>query len=336
MARGRGLYGTILEPENLLLAFHKAAKGKSDRPEVVEYRRGLDDNLVSLRAELLSGEISLGPYRFFTVRDPKERTICAAPFRDRVLHHAVMNVTELEFERYSVFDSYACRPGKGLHRAIARAQEFSRRHSWFLKLDVRKYFVSIDHGVLLELLARRFTDRRVVELFGTIVSSYHAGPGKGIPIGNLVSQHLANFYLGALDHMVEQRRAGGFVRYMDDILLFGDSREELRAEERAVERFLGAVLRLVVKDDRQLNRSCLGIPFLGFRVWPHRVRLSPRSRRRFVDKLRQYEGKAKVGRLSERELARRMTSVVSFTRTADAVGFRRHVLNGRGYGLDGL
>ncbi len=150
MARGRGLYHQIAEPDNLRLAFRKAAMGKADRREVVAYRRDLAANLVRLRSHLLSGDVPIGTYRLFTILDPKERIICAASFGDRVLHHAVMNICEPELERYAIFDTYACRPGKGLHRAVARGTGVTRRYPWYLKLDIRKYFDSIHHATLLQ------------------------------------------------------------------------------------------------------------------------------------------------------------------------------------------
>ena len=329
MARGRGLYLQIAEPDNLRLAFRKAVKGKADRREVIAYRRNLDDNLANLRNLLLNGNLPVGPYRFFTILDPKERTICAAPFHDRVLHHAVMNICEPELERYSIFDSYACRPGKGLHRALVRAQLFIRRYPCYLKLDIRKYFDSIHQKTLLHLLGRRFKDKRVMDLLETILGSYESSPGCGIPIGNLISQHAANFYLGTMDHWLkEERRIPGYLRYMDDFVLFADSRERLKLELHEVEAFLMERLQLTLKDSRQLNRSAVGVPFLGFRVLPGRVLLLPRSRRRFADKLEKYEQQYQEGSISETELARRVHSLVSFTRVADAVGFRRQILAG--------
>jgi len=327
MARGRGLYHQITEPDNLRLAFKKALKGKSDRREVIDFRCSLDDNLVRMRTELLTGDIHTGPYRFFTVRDPKERTICAAPFRDRVLHHAVMNICEPELERYAVDDSYACRPGKGLHRALKRAQHYSRKSSWYLKLDIRKYFDSIHHDTLLQLLSRRIYDKRLMELFTRMTRSYETLPGRGIPIGNLLSQHFANFYLGILDHwLLEERKAEGYIRYMDDFIIFAQDRETLKSELAAIEAFLAERLRLTLKDNRQLNRCSAGIPFLGFRIFPHTTLLAPRSRRRFSSKLEQYELEYEENRLPERELARRVSSLVSFTSAADAAGFRRSVI----------
>lgn len=336
MARGRGLYQRIAEPDNLREAFRKAARGKSDRREVVLFRRDLGDNLAVLRMDILTGDISVGAYRTFKILDPKERTICAAPFRDRVLHHAVMNLCEPVLERYSIHDSYACRPGKGLHKAVARAQQFARRFPWYLKLDVRKYFDSINHETLLQLLSRRFCDRRLLALFEYMLAAYETEPGRGIPIGNLISQHFANFYLGTMDHwLLEERHVPGYLRYMDDFVLFGHGREFLKKELAAVEEFLAARLRLTLKDNRQLNRSSLGVPFLGFRVFPYAVRLSPRSRRRFADKLGQAEEMAAAGFMTENDLARRAHSLVSFTLAADSTGFRRKMLARPGVPTEG-
>lgn len=331
MARGRGLYHLIAEPDNLRLAFKKAVRGKSDRREVIDFRNNLDDNLAWMRTELLTGDIRIGPYRFFTIKDPKERVICAAPFRDRILHHAIMNICEPELERYSIHDSYACRPGKGQHRALKRAQHFSRRTTWYLKLDIRKYFDSIRHDTLLQLLSRRFYDQRLMELFSHITRSYQTSPGRGIPIGNLISQHFANFYLGALDHwLLEERKADGYIRYMDDFIVFAQDRETLKTRLAEIEEFLSERLRLILKDNRQLNRCSAGIPFLGFRIFPHATLLSPRSRSRFASKLKHYEQQCEDGSLPERELVRRVSSLVSFTSAADAAGFRRSVLSRQG------
>jgi retron-type reverse transcriptase len=327
MARGRGLYLKIAEADNLRLAFKKATRGKSDKPDVIEYRCNLDENLSHLRNMLLSGEIESGPYYFFTVRDPKERIISAAPFQDRVLHHAVMNICEPVFEAYAIHDSYACRTGKGLHLALKRAQGFSRHYAWYLKLDIRKYFDSIHHDTLKTLLAKRFCDKRLLELFADVIASYETAPGRGLPIGNLLSQHFANFYLGNMDHWLKEARGiGGYLRYMDDFLLFGNDRMALKAELRALEEYTDRTLQLHIKDNRQLNRSCLGIPFLGFRIFPHTVRLLPRSRKRFADKLWQFEQETLAGCMTEAQLVRKVTSIVSFTTSAEAAGFRRAVL----------
>lgn len=327
MKRAGNLYLKIAEPDNLRRAFLKAARGKGDRREVLRFRLDLDANLAEIHRQLLAREVLVGDYRFFTVYDPKERTICAAAFRERVLHHAIMNLCEPVLESYSIFDSYACRVGKGQRAAVARARHFAEVYPWYLKLDIRKYFDSIDHERLLTLLGRRFKDRDLLNLFARVLASYRATPGRGLPIGNLLSQHFANFYLGRLDHWLkEERGIKGYLRYMDDFLLLGDSRERLREEWRQIEDFLRDELNLTLKENVQLNRTDSGIPFLGMRIFPGRVVLAPRSRRRFVDKLKMYQARADNGEWDEITLARHVTPLVEFTRIADAQGFRRSVM----------
>lgn len=214
MRRVGNLYERIADPENLRLAFWKACRGRRDRAEVRQYAAHLDENLAHLRQDLLREAVAVGRYRFFTVRDPKDRLICAASFPERVLHHAVMNLCEPVLERYAIPDSFACRKGKGLHSAVRRAQFFSRRFPWYLKVDVKRYFDSVDHATLLALLERRFKDPRLLRLFGALLGTYETAPGKGLPIGNLISQHCANLYLGPLDHWVKETlRVRGYVRY---------------------------------------------------------------------------------------------------------------------------
>ncbi len=148
MKRAGGLMALVAEPENLRRAFLKAASGKRGKADCLAFQARLDENLGTLREELLAGKVRVGDYHLFTIFDPKERTICAASFGQRVLHHAVMAVCEPVLERAAVFDSYACRKGKGRLAAVERAGGYARRHEWFLKMDVRKYFDSIHHGTL--------------------------------------------------------------------------------------------------------------------------------------------------------------------------------------------
>jgi RNA-directed DNA polymerase len=327
MRRKGHLYHLIPTPENLRLAFWKAAKGKHHRDEVVKYRANLDHNLGELQRQVIENDLDIGHYRFFQVRDPKPRRICAASFPERVLHHAIMNICEPVLDSYEIHDSYACRKGRGTHRALARAQAFARRFPWYLKLDVRKYFDSVDHGIMIRLLARRIKDQQVLGLFKILLDSYHTHHGKGLPIGNLISQHLANFYLACLDHWIkEDRHIRGYLRYMDDFILFSRDKASLKAELLHVEDFLADKLKLELKQNVQLNRCHRGIPFLGFRVFPQKILLAARSRKRFVKKFIAYENKYLIDFWSERELAMHVSPLVEFTKAADTEGLRRGVI----------
>jgi retron-type reverse transcriptase len=328
MKRKSSLYCLIPTPENLCLAFRKAAKGKETRQEVIAFRRDFETNIQKLREQLLKNEPDVGHYRFFCIRDPKQRQICAASFPERVLHHAVMNIFEPVLESYAIYDSYACRKDKGAHKALKKAQKYAGNHLWYLKLDIRKYFDSIDHGIMIRLLSRRIKDKKLMLLFQTILETYHTEPGKGVPIGNLISQHLANFYLGCFDHWIkEERRIRAYLRYMDDFVLFGHNKAYLKSELEGIRQFLKEKLSLELKDNIQLNRCSRGIPFLGYRVFPGKILLSPRSRQRFSRKFREYEKNRISGRWSSEEMIRHMEPLIAFTKTADSKGLRRYVID---------
>jgi hypothetical protein len=328
MKRAGNLYREIPLYSNLCLAFHKAARGKRNRPEVRKFNRDFNSNIETLGRQIIQKNLDIGHYRFFHVRDPKPRNICAASFPERVLHHAVMNVCEPMLESFSIFDSYACRKGKGNRKALDRAQYFAGKYVWYLKLDVKKYFDSIDHNVLIRLLEKRFKDRDLLEFFGKIFNTYHTAPGKGMPIGNLISQHLANFYLGGFDHWIKEvRKVKGYVRYMDDFLLFGNDKSAIQRELVAVREYLGWNLGLKLKDNIQLNRCIKGFGFLGFRVYPHMIRLSAASKKRFIDKFRRYEKKWINGEWSIEELTRHVEPLIAFTTAGDTIAFRREIIH---------
>ena len=328
MKRANHLYDKISTHENLHLAFRKAAKGKQSHTEVVRFKSRFDANIQNLREQLATGRPDIGHYHFFTVHDPKVRNICAASFPERVLHHAVMNLCEPHLDAYAIYDSYACRIGKGNRKALARVQEFASKYPWYLKLDIARYFDSIDHEIALHLLSRQFKEKKLLALFAAILNTYHSKPGKGAPIGNLISQHLANFYLGALDHWIkETREIKGYVRYMDDFILFSDQKAHLKLELEEIIQFLETQLALKLKENIQINRTVLGIPFLGFRVFPAHIRLLPRTRKRFSQKLREYERKYIEGQWSETDLVRHAEPLMAFTDAGDSVPFRRMVLH---------
>lgn len=279
-------FADVTDFHALCAAARRAARGKRNAAAMAGLLFHLETVVLELQRELLGRTYRPRPYRTFTVSDPKPRAISAADPRDRVVHHALCAVLEPAFERVAVFDSYACRPGKGSHAAVARAGSFSRRYGYFLKMDFRKFFETVDHAVLEAALRRVCRDEGVLWLADTVIGHGAPGspPGKGLPIGNLTSQHFAGFYLSPLDHHVKGAlRVPGYVRYMDDLLLFGDDKRDLRAWAAAVGRFARERLLLAVKDEATvLAPTSEGVAFLGFRVFPGCVRLGGRARRRLV------------------------------------------------------
>jgi retron-type reverse transcriptase len=287
--RHGNLWEGMISFENLLLAAHSAARRKRFKPAVARFFFDLERQLLRLRKELAGKTYRPGPYRTFTIYEGKTRQISAAPFRDRVVHHALTGILEPIFERSFIFDSYACRKGKGTHAAVDRCQRFARRHRYVLKADVRRFFPSIDHAMLKGLISRKIKDPDVLWLVRLIID--HSNPQqpaliwfpgddlftpierrKGLPLGNQTSQFFANVYLDPLDHFVTDRLGLSYVRYVDDFLIFANDKGRLHRVRSEIERFM-ETLRLQIHQDESVVFPCdQGIRFLGYRVFPtHRL-----------------------------------------------------------------
>jgi retron-type reverse transcriptase len=209
--------------------------------------------------------------------------IYAPCFRDRVVHHAIIAHVGPVLDRALSFDSYACRAGKGTLAAVRRASEHAGRRAWHAQIDIRSYFASIDHGLLLGLLERRLKNRGLLGLLARIIGAYETSPGRGLPIGALTSQHFANFFLAGADRLLlEVCHVRGFVRYMDDLVWWADDRASARAALDTVRRYLADNLKLAVKHPVRVGRCRDGLNFCGYRILPGRLLLSRRRRRRYV------------------------------------------------------
>ena len=327
MKRYGNLFERICSFENLLLAARKAFRGKTGRMRVANFYFHTEPELLAIQEELLSGAYRSAPYRTFQVREPKRRLICAADFRDRVVHHAICNVLDPIFERRFIQDTYACRKEKGSHRAIRRAQGFLRRYRFFLKGDVSKFFGTVDHSILMELLRRVLKDERLLRLLETIVRLPVPGsePGKGLPIGNLTSQYFANFYLGRLDYLVKDNlRWKGYVRYMDDFVVFGDDKPGLHGLRAAIQRFLHDELALRLKEEGTfIAPSWQGLPFLGFRIFPGLIRIKREGWKRYTRKIHARGSLYTEGGISEEQLVASAHSLVSHVAFADSRRLRQ-------------
>jgi retron-type reverse transcriptase len=304
-------------------------KRKRAKMEARRFAANLEQELKRLSDEIGCGSLVLGRHHQFWIRDPKERLITAPCFRERVLHHAMINVCGPTFERWLIPDTYACRIGKGRIAALLRAKQFSSRFGFYLKLDIRKYFPSIPHHRLDILLRRLFAEPRMLALWSQVVTSYCPDTKCGLPIGSLTSQHLANAYLGQLDRVIkEELRVKGYVRYMDDMVLWGESVAALSSHLQAVTEFLRDELRLEVKSP-YINRVEHGIGFLGTRVFPNYIVPNRSSRIRYRRRIRNLEQQHARGGLSEMELQRRGTAMTANMRVAGMRSWiwRRHVVD---------
>ena len=323
MRRAGRLFEPICEWENLRLATIKALRGKRSKGDARAFIADLETHLNAMRSDLLSATLRLGVYHQFIIHDPKKRLITAPCFRERVLHHAIMNGCEPIFENWLIDDTFACRKGRGRLSALERAAEFSRLYPFYLKMDIRKYFDSIRHPILLQRLEGLIKDRRLLDLFERILAGYSTAPEQGLPIGSLTSQHFANVYLGGLDRFVtEKLRARGYIRYMDDCVIWGGSPADLRNLLEDCRSFLGSELGLTVKDWPHINRTSAGINVLGCRVFPSHTILNRRSKLRFRRSLKLLEESCEAGRISESVLQERSTALVAFTRTRGVRSWR--------------
>ena len=325
MKRQGQLLEEIADLKNLYEAFYKAQKGKVSKHYVYAYKMQLQQNLKRLQQQLLSGEVETGGYHTFTIYDPKKRLICATPFSQRVLHHALMNVCHASFEKQQIATSFASRPGKGTYSALDKARDYHRHYRWFLKLDVRKYFESIDHTILKQQLYGMFKEKHLLMILDKIIDSYSTTAEKSLPIGNLTSQYFANHYLSVADHYLKQvLRIPACVRYMDDMVLWHHDKEALLEIGYRFQEYLARELQLQLKPFC-LNESSKGLPFLGYLLFPECVRLARRSKKRFIQKSRLYDYYLQTGRWSQKEFANHTMPLVSFTEYANAKEFRKNV-----------
>ena len=318
MKRVGNLFEQVVSFENLLRAAGKARQGCRPSEETLRFFYHLEPELLRIREELEGGGYAPGPYRTFTVHDPKKRTIAEAPFRDRVVHHALVGVLEPVYERTFIFDSYATRKGKGTHGAVRRAQRFMRSRPWYLKADVDHYFEAVDHEILLSILARKLKDPKLLGLLERIIRSTEV-PGKGLPIGNLTSQFLANVYLDPLDHAIKDRwGVKGYLRYMDDMVLFGVSSKALLDLRLRLEAFVADRLALRLKERATwINRSSHGLSFLGMRVFRNMVRLRPANRRRSLARMEERTEAWRRGRIDDEALSQSLQSIAAHLRAGN-------------------
>lgn len=326
MKRAGNLTEKIADTANLYHAFYKAAKSKRIKNEVLNFEKNLDANLSNIQQEIISGNITTGNYHYFKIYDPKERTICAASFPERVLHHSIMNICHPYFEKQLIYHSYATRIGKGTYAALDTAKGYTKRYLFYAKLDVRKYFDNIAHEVLNDLLNRIFKDEILLQIFRKIIESYSVSDNRGIPIGNLTSQYFANYYLSPADHYAKEiLQIPGYVRYMDDVLLFENDKNLLKEKLAKFKNFVETNLLLTFKPST-LNYTKMGISFLGYRLLPESVKLNNNSKRRFVNKIAKYQHLLSEGIWTQKEFARHILPLVSFTEYAQAKELRRKII----------
>ncbi len=345
MKRYGNLWPQVIDFENLLRAARQAQRGKRYRPNVLAFNYDLEQELLRLQTELCQHTYRPGKYRTFRIKDPKPRMISAAPYRDRVVHHALCNVIEPLLDRALIADTYANRVGYGTHRALHRFVQFARSSRYVLQCDICKYFPSLDHNILKSILRKKLKCSETLWLIDAIIDNSNPQgdylvyfPGdtlltplerrKGLPIGNLTSQFFANLYLSGLDHFVkEQLRVQKYLRYVDDFALFSDDREFLAEARLAVEEYL-QTLRLTVHPVKsQLFATRHGANFVGFRVLPDRIRVRRNNIVRSRRRLRQLRQDYDQGLVSLSDLAQQLQSWEAHLMHGDTYQLRRDIFD---------
>ncbi|XHR80291.1 MAG: reverse transcriptase domain-containing protein [Gloeotrichia echinulata DVL01] len=343
MKRYNNLYPQITDFSNLVLAARQAQRGKRFRENVLRFNYNLEARLANIKNDLESKTYQPGRYKTFEICEPKPRLISAAPYPDRVVHHALCNIIVPIFENTFIADSYANRLGKGTHGALQRFITFARSSRYILQCDIKKYFPTIDHEILKSLLHRKLKCQDTLWLAETIINSSNPQepviqyfPGDdllsplqrriGLPIGNLTSQFFANVYLNSLDHFVkEQLKAKKYVRYVDDFALFSDDYGFLAQARVAIEEHLTNLRLKVHPVKSQLFETSHGANFLGFRILPDTIRVRSENLRRGRRRLHQLQRDYTQGKINFKDVDCSIQSWVAHLSYGDTWRLRQKI-----------
>jgi retron-type reverse transcriptase len=340
MKLSKNTYQLIIAPENLFAAWNIFKRDKRNRSDVAVFEHHLEEHIFQLHRELQEKTYRHGPYRGFWIHDPKLRRINKTTVRDRVLHHAIFNILNPIFENTLISTAFSCRVGKGTHKGVQEVTKMLRRESrnytrrcYALKCDVRKFFDSVDHTVLLDLLGRKIKDANTMWLLNEVVSSFASTRNlfqvRGVPIGNLTSQLFANIYMNELDQFVKHElKVKYYARYTDDFVIVSSDRAYLAQLIEPINRFLGEHLMLElhpkkvgIRTDRQ------GIDFLGYVTLPHYVSVRTKTKRRIFRKLKERVSDFRSDIITKETLLGSLRSYLGVFSHADAHETEEELMN---------
>jgi RNA-directed DNA polymerase len=342
------LFQKIISLDNLCDSWEEYKGGKRKKEDVQVFERNLEDNLFLLHSELEDGTYRHSNYTSFYITDPKLRHIHKAVVRDRIVHHAIYRILYQIFDKSFIFDSYSCRIGKGTHRAVKRLEIFSRKASknnattcYCLKCDIRKFFDSIDHETIKELIRAKVSEPDTLKLVDSIIDSFNKTPKsavtpenqitldfanpKGMPIGNLTSQLFANIYLNPLDYFAKHKlRLKYYIRYCDDFVILDEDREKLVRIKGQIDAFLKSKLKLNLHDQKvSIRKLRQGIDFLGYVVLPSVTVLRTKTKRRMLQRVCELNKSSYLGLISHCdgfELEQKIEDIVEHQKEAKKKG----------------
>ncbi len=343
--RYKHIYEKICTFDNLWLASRKARKGKRAKSETLDFEYDLENELVRIQQELTSESFDFLPYKPFTLRKPVVRLISAAPYKDRVLHHTICNIIEPILDKTMIYDSYACRTGKGMHAALGRAQSFLRKNDWVLKVDIRKYFFTIDHQILLSYLEDKIQDSHLLKLIAKLLQTYDSGMEyyypfaadlsldrclpRGLPIGNLTSQLFANYFLTPLDRFIKETlKIKHYLRYMDDCLLYAHDKHHLKEIKSAIVEFLASRRLKIHENKTQIFPSKNGVRCLGFHIYRNYRRILRPNLKRFKANFNRRAKEYENGEIAFENLLLSLNAWLGFAGKEENHKVINHVLSG--------
>lgn len=346
----KNVFEQVVDYDNLYRAYLNARLCKRYRYEVLNFSAHLEDNLVKLQKELIDRTYTLGKYREFYIYEPKKRLIMAQPFKDRVVQWAIYQVLNPVFAQGYITDSYACIKERGTHKAVKRLHYWLRQVGkkpekyYFLKLDISKYFYRIDHDVLMGILKRKIRDDDMIFLLDKIVNSSETNfglpPGKspgevkrsdgvsekGMPVGNLSSQMFANLYLNELDQYCKRTLGIHFyVRYMDDVIILHQDKDQLHEWKRIIDTFLKEKLQLDLNEKTCIRPITLGVEFCGYKIWNTHIKLRKSTALKMKRNLKKLQKEYAAGEVTVEEAKQTISSYLGILKHCDSYSLKRTI-----------
>lgn len=346
----KNVFEQVVDYDNLYRAYLNDRLCKRYRYEVLNFSAHLEDNLVKLQKELIDRTYTLGKYREFYIYEPKKRLIMAQPFKDRVVQWAIYQVLNPVFAQSYITDSYACIKERGTHKAVKRLHYWLRQVGkkpekyYFLKLDISKYFYRIDHDVLMGILKRKIRDDDMIFLLDKIVNSSETNfglpPGKspgevkrsdrvsekGMPVGNLSSQMFANLYLNELDQYCKRTLGIHFyVRYMDDVIILHQDKDQLHEWKRIIDTFLKEKLQLDLNEKTCIRPITLGVEFCGYKIWNTHIKLRKSTALKMKRNLKKLQKEYAAGEVTVEEAKQTISSYLGILKHCDSYSLKRTI-----------
>ena len=340
------LYKKIHSTENLILAFKKARKGKSKKDYVIDFESNLNKNLKLLQNELKNRIYKPHRLKKFIVRDPKSRIIHASIFRDRIVHHAIINILKPILEKRFIYDSFASRKNKGTHEAIKRFEYFLRKVSsngrkvkkpfnnnsirgFVLKADIKHYFATMNHKILISILSKNIKDEDFINLIKVILDNFDTKiKGQGVPLGNYTSQFFSNIYLNRLDYFVKHRlKAKYYIRYVDDFVILNKDKKVLEEYLTKIIKYLKNLRLELHPDKSEIYPLRNGITFLGYRIFYHYKLLRKRNINYFLNKLKKNIRLYREGKIEKEKLESFLQGWVGYSKFANTYNFKKKIID---------